>query len=335
VCAALLDLAVLPGRAGRCRKVPDRSFHEHAEFRRGTLEALAARAAENMEPRTIVQDQVELVVGLGPLAGARAGYELDRMDSVKVRVVRERLAPVEPLRCFVTPPARLGPSLGPGPCFEYDPVRGPVIAPLATVSRACCVRPAAPVPRLLDLVPVFHPYTITEIAMRFAGLRRTITTRLGPLLTTLVVLSVSGCEGDDPTAVAGTSTELLGTWDLSSFAFTSISTPIAKPDYVELGWPGLGYSGNIVFRGDRTYTFTTVYPKVGLPVPNLVEDGIFDLSGSTLSLTLPNEEPTLLLIEELTSVSATLFQRGTSYDFNRDGTETIATARIVISRQEG
>jgi len=174
--------------------------------------------------------------------------------------------------------------------------------------------------------------------MRFAG-TRTLTVRLSPLLMTLVVLGVSACEDGEPTAVAGTPSELLGTWDLTSFAYTSISIPIAKPDYVELGWPGLGYSGNIVFREDRTYTFTTVFPKVGLPVPDEVEEGVFNLSGSTLSLTaypiFPGEGPTLLVIEELTRVSATLFQASTSYDFNRDGTETVATARIVISRQQG
>jgi hypothetical protein len=45
--------------------------------------------------------------------------------------------------------------------------------------------------------------------MRFAGIRRTMRPRLGSLLTTLVLLSVSGCGGDDPTGVVATAADVL------------------------------------------------------------------------------------------------------------------------------
>jgi hypothetical protein len=89
-----------------------------------------------------------------------------------------------------------------------------------------------------------------------------------------------------------------------------------------------GFSGEIEFRQDGTYTLTTTDPGE----PTEVENGTFGVSGSTLSLTVFGET-SALTIQALTSTAATLFQGDDEFDFNDDGTETPATTTVVLAKQ--
>jgi len=158
--------------------------------------------------------------------------------------------------------------------------------------------------------------------MQFAGTSRSIKPRLGPLLATLVLLSVGACGGDDPVGVEATASDLLGTWDITSLTFTSV------PAGSSAELVSQGFSGEITFRQDGTYTLTTTDPGQAVEV----EDGTFTVSGSTLSLIVPGEV-SALTIQALTSTAATLFQADDEYDFNDDGTETPATVTVVLAKQ--
>jgi len=146
--------------------------------------------------------------------------------------------------------------------------------------------------------------------------------RLGSLLTTLVLLSVSGCGGDDPVGVVATAADMLGTWDIASLTFASV------PPGTSVELVSMGASGEIEFRGDGTYTLTLAGPG---EAPE-VENGTFSVSGSTLSL-IESGEVTALAIQALTSTAATLFQADDEYDFNDDGFDTPATVTVVLAKQ--
>ncbi|MDH3206197.1 MAG: lipocalin family protein [Gemmatimonadota bacterium] len=146
--------------------------------------------------------------------------------------------------------------------------------------------------------------------------------RFSALLTTLVVLSASGCGGDDPTGVAATVADMLGSWTITALTFTSVP----PGDSEEL--ISQGFSGEVEFRSDLTYTLSTTDPQQVVEVDN----GTFSVSGSTLTLTLPGDV-TNLTIQELTSTAATLYSADDSFDFNGDDQDTPATVTVRLAKQ--
>jgi hypothetical protein len=154
----------------------------------------------------------------------------------------------------------------------------------------------------------------------------TVQPRLGLLLAAFLLLSLGGC-GEDPVEVVATSDDLLGTWNITSLMYT----PVGGGTSVQSIEPGT--SGVITFRADFTYTIT--FTEVGPPQVTDVEDGMFTVMGSVLTITpddAPND-PSNLDIQQLTATSATLFQADDEFDFDDDGDDEPATTTVMLQKQ--
>ena len=155
--------------------------------------------------------------------------------------------------------------------------------------------------------------------MHFVDLGRTMKTRLGSLVATLVVLSTGAC-GDSLTGVDTTTDDLIGTWNITSLTFS----PVDGGTEAE----GLVGSATIAFNAKLTYTLTFVEGTV-----TDVENGTFAVDGSTLTMTIAGEEPDVFTVTALSSTGATIYSEDDQFDFNDDGTETTATLTVTLLKQ--
>jgi len=154
--------------------------------------------------------------------------------------------------------------------------------------------------------------------MHLVPVGKTMKTRPGSIVATLLVLAVGAC-GDSVTGVDTATDDLLGTWNITSLAFTPAGGGTATE--------GLTGTATIAFRADLTYTLTFTEGLV-----QEIEDGTFSVSGSTLTLTLPGEDPDELTVTALSSTAATLYADDETFDFNDDGTETDATLTVTLQK---
>ena len=155
--------------------------------------------------------------------------------------------------------------------------------------------------------------------MHFVGTKRTSRTRLGSLVATMLALGAIACS-DSPTGVDTTTDDLIGMWDITSLRFTPVGGGTAAE--------GLVGSATIAFRDDLTYTLTFIEGAV-----TDVENGTFAVNGSTLTLTLPGEDPDELTVTAVSSTAATLYAEDESFDFNDDDEETPATLTVTLRKQ--
>ena len=153
--------------------------------------------------------------------------------------------------------------------------------------------------------------------MHSVDMARTMKTRLGSLVATVLVLGLGAC-GDSVTGVDTSVDDLIGTWSITSLTFTG------GGDTVE----GLTGSAMVEFRDDLTYTLTFVEAT-----DTEVDNGTFTVNGSTLTLNLPGEDPDVFTVTAISSTAATLYSEDDAFDFNDDGTETAATLTVTLQKQ--
>lgn len=154
--------------------------------------------------------------------------------------------------------------------------------------------------------------------MHCAGVTQTKRTPLLSLIATLLVLAVGACS-DSVTGVEATTAELLGTWNITSLTFA----PAGGGNSVE----GLAGSATITFEANLNYTLTFTEGQV-----QDIETGTFNVSGTTLTLTITGEDPDEFTVTALSSSGATLYSADESFDFNGDDVETDATLTVTLQR---
>ncbi len=149
--------------------------------------------------------------------------------------------------------------------------------------------------------------------------------RLFSLLASLLVLSVSGCGGDDPLDVD--STDVVGSWNITSLIYAAVTGGAS----VEALEPGV--SGVVTFRSDLTYSI--VFEEVGPPMVTDIEDGTFTVTADVIRIT-PDDapgDPSDLEIVSLTATTLTLFQADDEFDFDDGGIDEPATTTVVLQKQ--
>lgn len=116
--------------------------------------------------------------------------------------------------------------------------------------------------------------------------------------------------------------DIAGTWDASTFVFTSVANPGTSLDLIDAG-----YSASLTFNANGTYSISFTEPG-GVPD---TDNGTYTIDGDTFTLdagTSDEVSGTISLSGDTMTIRITT---GLQFDFG-GGTEEAATAVIVLTR---
>jgi hypothetical protein len=142
-----------------------------------------------------------------------------------------------------------------------------------------------------------------------------IMTRIPRTLALIGLATVLAC-GD---AVAPE--DIAGTWEATSFVFTSVEDPSESIDVIDAGG-----SLRVTFDADGTYELSVTFGG-----STDTDDGTYTIDGN--DITLDNVDDPISGTIEVSGDTMTLNLTGAEFDFDEDGTDDPATIVIVLTRE--
>lgn len=139
------------------------------------------------------------------------------------------------------------------------------------------------------------------------------------LAATLTVAAVAACS--DATGVQPE--DLAGTWDISALEFTNVANTSEQVDLIA----DLSGSGTVTITGAGAFTIAvTVEGSTDTDI------GTIEVVGSSVTITIAGDDLTGTISRSGDTVTINL-TTGVEFDFDDDGTDEPATARLVMVKQ--
>jgi hypothetical protein len=156
------------------------------------------------------------------------------------------------------------------------------------------------------------------------------------MLVLALAVGAAGCsDDDDPVGPQDPLERFVGTWNASSFVYTSVDNPAISIPILEAVQ---GSSVSVTVAGDGGFLAQiNLGAQTGgqtVPVPGTIDHVSGDASGNIVVTFAPNPfftEP-LQVAYNFQTQNTLSWSAPTTFDFNQDGTPTAATLSVVFQR---